>query len=107
MKQNSKEIEALASVDVDSALEHYARQGFWEKCLKTAEKEVISLYGQLSRALNTTEYQRLHKYVAMYAAELIKTSRVFEALLLYKKYGCPSFKQNFNIYKRIFQVRLI
>ena len=43
----------------------------------------------------------LHKYVAMYAATLIKEGKIMEALDLYVRYGAPAAQQNFNIYKRI------
>ena len=41
------------------------------------------------------------KYVALYAASLIKENRVHSALDLYVKYGAPAMSQNYNIYKRI------
>ncbi len=43
----------------------------------------------------------LHKYVAMYAATLIKENKVLEALDLYVRFGAPATPQNYNIYKRI------
>ncbi|RTG85468.1 intraflagellar transport protein 172 [Schistosoma bovis] len=106
------------SVDINSALDMYAEQGKWEKCLSTVEqllneaKQTANGHNMKGNGNNTNtlpssnvlkEYQRLHKYVAVYAANLIKDSRVYDAMLLYKKYGTPAYKQNFNIYKRIFQ----
>ncbi|VDP58316.1 unnamed protein product [Schistosoma mattheei] len=110
--------DTLASVDINSALDMYAEQGKWEKCLSTVEqllneaKQNVNGHSMKGNGNNTNtlsssnvlkEYQRLHKYVAVYAANLIKDSRVYDAMLLYKKYGTPAYKQNFNIYKRIFQ----
>ncbi|CAL8090514.1 unnamed protein product [Calicophoron daubneyi] len=110
--KSSGQAETLADVDVVSALEMYAEQGRWEKCLAAAEQLFQAASstsgggggasgGLGSRGLR--EHQRLHKYVAAYAASLIKDSRVHDAMLLYKKYGAPAYTQNFNIYKRIFQ----
>ncbi|CAH8560325.1 unnamed protein product [Schistosoma turkestanicum] len=109
----SGQAETLASVDINSALDMYVEQGKWDKCLSTVE-QLLHEAKQTSNDRNnkTTdnnssavliEHQRLHKYVAVYAANLIKDSRVYDAMLLYKKYGTPAYKQNFNIYKRIFQ----
>ncbi|VDP85645.1 unnamed protein product [Echinostoma caproni] len=107
--KSTGQAETLASVDVLSALDMYAEQGRWEKCLAAAEQLVqvaTTAAGPGTAASNAKcvrEHQRLHKYVAAYAASLIKDSRVYDAMLLYKKYGAPAYKQNFNIYKRIFQ----
>lgn len=43
----------------------------------------------------------LHKYVALYAAKLLKDGFVKEALNLYSSYGAPAMPQNFNIYNHI------
>ena len=43
----------------------------------------------------------LPKYVALYAASLIKENRIQNALDLYVKYGAPAVPQNYNIYKPI------
>ena len=61
-------------------------QGDWEKALDTAAE-----HGQ----------EVLHKYLATHATGLIKDGQATQALQLYRKYGCPTFPQNFNIYKRI------
>ncbi|KAL3317647.1 hypothetical protein Ciccas_003697 [Cichlidogyrus casuarinus] len=83
--------------DVNQALEVFAREGKWDRCLTIAE-QLIRDKG------NSIESQTLlHKYVAKYAASLIKDDRVWDALQLYNKYGTPAFQQNFNIYKHIFQ----
>ncbi|KAL7058247.1 hypothetical protein AAHC03_017052 [Spirometra sp. Aus1] len=88
--------EELAGVDIISAIEMYAEQGRWEKCVATAER----LYAETK---NERDQQLLHKYLAAYAAALIKDARTYDALLLYKSHGTPPYTQNFNIYKRIFQ----
>lgn len=45
----------------------------------------------------------LHKYVALYASELIKDDRSKDALQLYVHHGAPAYTQNYNIYKRLTQ----
>ncbi|VDD80059.1 unnamed protein product [Mesocestoides corti] len=94
--KNSGEAEELAGVDVLSAIEMYAEQGRWEKCIATSER----LYQETGLE---RDHQLLHKYLAAFAANLIKDNRTFDALMLYKRYGAPPYAQNFNIYKRIFQ----
>nr|CAB3255301.1 intraflagellar transport protein 172 homolog [Phallusia mammillata] len=76
----------MASVDVIAALDMYIERGQWEKCIQTAEQQ---------------GHQVLHKYVAQYAANLLKDENVLEALDLYVQHGAPANIQNFNIYKRI------
>ncbi|KAK2556628.1 Intraflagellar transport protein 172-like protein, partial [Acropora cervicornis] len=46
-------------------------------------------------------YEVLSKYVALYAANLIKDNNTLKALDLFCRYGAPANPQNFNIYKRI------
>ena len=43
----------------------------------------------------------LFKYVALYAAHLIKSNASLSALKLFTTYGAPPLPQNFNIYKRL------
>lgn len=86
-------------VDMVMAIEMYAIQGRWEKCIGAAER----LYQETQ---SEHEHQLLHKYLSAYAANLIKEKRTYDALLLYKRHGAPPYVQNFNIYKRIFQVGL-
>lgn len=43
----------------------------------------------------------LHKYVALYAAKLLKDGFIKEALSLYSNHGAPAMPQNFNIYNHI------
>ncbi|KAJ4427860.1 hypothetical protein ANN_23861 [Periplaneta americana] len=76
----------LADVDIIGALDLLAEQGQWVKCLETAKQ-----HGP----------QVLHKYVALYATQLIKDGYPLEALALYTKYDAPLYPQNYNIYKRI------
>ena len=76
----------IEEYDAGSALDLYANNGQWQECLKLAEKQNENV---------------LHKYVAKYAAQLIKKEKISQALDLYKKYGTPAiinvlFK-NFNI----------
>lgn len=46
----------------------------------------------------------LAKYVALYAADLIKKNAVLPALKLFASYGAPANPQNFNIYKALCQM---
>ncbi|XP_039273606.2 intraflagellar transport protein 172 homolog [Styela clava] len=78
----------MASVDVETALDMYVERGQWDKCIETAEK---------------AGFKVLHKYVAMYAANLIKENSTLEAMELYVQHGAPANPQNFNIYKRVVQ----
>ena len=43
----------------------------------------------------------LEKYVALYAADLIKSNAILSALKLFQKHGAPPNPQNFNIYKKL------
>ena len=45
--------------------------------------------------------QVLSKYVALYAAHLIKEGDQMTALALFVQHGTPPNPQNFNIYKRL------
>ncbi|KAL5965213.1 hypothetical protein TSMEX_007033 [Taenia solium] len=94
--KNKGQAEELAGVDVFSAVEMYAEQGRWEKCIGAAERLYQETHAE-------RDYQLLHKYLATYAATLIKEKRAYDALLLYKRHGAPPYVQNFNIYKGIFQ----
>ncbi|PAA52772.1 hypothetical protein BOX15_Mlig006435g1 [Macrostomum lignano] len=80
--------ELAATGDVGSAVDMLAAKGQWEKCLAMAEKQ---------------DYKLLHKYVAMYATNLIKEGNTEAALTLYVKHGAPAFQQNYNIYRKIFK----
>ncbi|KAJ8934987.1 hypothetical protein NQ314_013074 [Rhamnusium bicolor] len=80
------DVEQLADVDIIGALDLLAEQGQWARCIEKA------------KAHNTPI---LHKYVALYAAKLLKDGFVVEALNLYSTYGAPAMPQNFNIYNHI------
>ena len=84
--KNEGKADQLASVDLISALDMFVEQGQWDKALDTAAEHGTEI---------------LHKYVAIRATQQIKDGRPMDALQLYRKYGCPAFTQNFNIYKRI------
>ncbi|KAK7878726.1 hypothetical protein WMY93_030965 [Mugilogobius chulae] len=82
-----RQFKALADIDVMAALDLYAERGQWDKCLETASKQ---------------NFWILHKYVALYATQLIKEEEPVRALQLYVKHGAPPNVQNFNIYRRLF-----
>lgn len=65
----------MSSVDPEGALSMYSQGGDWDKCLELAEKQGGAV---------------LAKYVALYAAELIKTNAPLSALRLFAKYGTPA-----------------
>lgn len=76
----------LIGVDVIAALDMYVEQQQWEKCIQEAEQQ---------------SYDVLTKYVALYAAHLIKEKDHVRALSLFVQHGAPPNSQNFNIYKRL------
>ncbi|XP_067032279.1 intraflagellar transport protein 172 homolog isoform X2 [Acropora muricata] len=78
--------EQLVDVDVIAGLDMMVQRGQWEKAIETAEQQ---------------GYEVLSKYVALYAANLIKDNNTLKALDLFCRYGAPANPQNFNIYKRI------
>ncbi|XP_062344303.1 intraflagellar transport protein 172 homolog isoform X2 [Cinclus cinclus] len=86
LKKQGK-VDSLVGIDVMAALDIYAKQKQWEKCLEVAAKQ---------------SYQVLHKYVALYATQLICEGSWDKALRLYVHHGAPANPQNFNIYKRLF-----
>uniref|UniRef100_A0A669PJU1 Intraflagellar transport protein 172 homolog n=1 Tax=Phasianus colchicus TaxID=9054 RepID=A0A669PJU1_PHACC len=85
--KNQGKVDSLVGVDVMAALDMYAEQEQWEKCLEVAAKQ---------------NYKVLHKYVALYATHLIREGSWDKALSLYVQHGAPVNPQNFNIYKRLF-----
>nr|XP_019960582.1 PREDICTED: intraflagellar transport protein 172 homolog [Paralichthys olivaceus] len=85
--KNHGKVDSLVRVDVMAALDLYAKRGQWEKCLSTASQQSIKI---------------LHKYVALYATDLIKEGNALKALQLYLQHGASPNPQNFNIYKRLF-----
>lgn len=76
----------MSSVDPDGALKMYSQSGEWEKCLELAQQQGGGI---------------LAKYVALYAADLIRKNAALSALQLFTKYGSPAMPQNFNIYKHL------
>ncbi|KAF4795993.1 hypothetical protein TURU_088441 [Turdus rufiventris] len=86
LKKQGK-VDSLVGIDVMAALDIYAKQEQWEKCLEVAAKQ---------------SYPVLHKYVALYATQLICEGSWDKALRLYVQHGAPASPQNFNIYKRLF-----
>lgn len=64
----------------------YSQSGDWEKCLELAQQQGGGI---------------LAKYVALYAAELIRGNAALSALQLFTKHGAPATPQNFNIYKHL------
>ena len=76
----------LADVDLGGALELLAQQGQWDQCLQRAQRHGVEL---------------LHKYVALYATELIKQQRTAAALQLFTQHGAPAKAQNLNIYRHL------
>lgn len=73
-------------LDLISALDLLAEQGQWTRCIEKAKTHSTPV---------------LHKYVALYAAQLLKDGFVQEALKLYSTYGSPAVPQNLNIYNKI------
>lgn len=76
----------LAGSDLQSALEMYKERGQWEKCLEKAKTHSVQLY---------------HKYVAVYAAEMIKKGRNSKAVAVFAKYGTPLKDNVLNIYRHL------
>ncbi|CAG9768133.1 unnamed protein product [Ceutorhynchus assimilis] len=81
------DVEQLADVDIIGALDLLAEQGQWIRCIEKAKSHNVAPI--------------LHKYVALYAAKLLKDNFFVEALNLYSTHGAPAMPQNFNIYNHI------
>jgi len=62
-------------VDVIAGLDMMVQRGQWEKAIETAEQQ---------------GYEVLSKYVALYAANLIKDNNTLKALDLFCRYGAPA-----------------
>ncbi|XP_056632969.1 intraflagellar transport protein 172 homolog [Diorhabda sublineata] len=80
------DVEQLADIDIIGALDLLAEQGQWTRCIEKAKSHSNPI---------------LHKYVALYAAKLLKDRLIIEALQLYYTHGAPAIPQNFNIYNHI------
>lgn len=83
---NEGEIERLAEVDGNAALEVMARKGQWSQVFDTAASQGSEV---------------LHKFVARRAAQLLKSNAATQALQLYAQYGAPAISQNFNLYLKL------
>lgn len=79
-------VEQLADIDIIGALDLLAEQGQWTRCIEKAKQHSAVV---------------MHKYLALYATQLIRDNECVEALAAYIKYGAPPLQQNFNIYNRI------
>lgn len=79
-------VEQLADIDIIGALDLLAEQGQWHRCIEKAKQHSAVV---------------MHKYLALYATQLIRDNECVEALNAYMKYGAPPLQQNFNIYNRI------
>ncbi|KAG5318986.1 IF172 protein, partial [Pseudoatta argentina] len=83
---NEGEIERLAEVDSNAALEVMARKGQWSRLFDVASSQSSEV---------------LHKFVARRAAQLLKNDAAPQALQLYAQYGAPAISQNFNLYLQL------
>ncbi|XP_018345065.1 PREDICTED: intraflagellar transport protein 172 homolog [Trachymyrmex septentrionalis] len=83
---NEGEIERLAEVDGNAALEVMARKGQWSQLFDVASSQSPEV---------------LHKFVARRAAQLLKNDAAPQALQLYAQYGAPAISQNFNLYLQL------
>lgn len=63
-----------------------AEQGQWTRCIEKAKQHSLPVH---------------HKYLALYAAQLIRDGDCMGALDLYIKHGAPPLPQNYNIYNRL------
>ncbi|XP_014206099.1 intraflagellar transport protein 172 homolog [Copidosoma floridanum] len=77
------QLENLARVDADAAIEILAKNGQWAQVFEMARTQGATA---------------LHKYVAQRAAQLIKADSVAEALQLYVEHEAPTLTQNYNLY---------
>ncbi|KAG5668038.1 hypothetical protein PVAND_015995 [Polypedilum vanderplanki] len=84
--KNQGNVEQLADIDIVSALDLLAEQQQWTRCIEKAKQHG----GQI-----------LQKYLAQYAAQLIRDSEAPAAMNLYLQYGSPAIAQNFTVYHRI------
>lgn len=84
--KNEGNVEQLADIDISGALDLLAEQGQWTRCIEKSKQHGGAV---------------LHKYLALYAAQLIRDGECVQALALYLNHGSPANPQNFNIYHRI------
>ncbi|XP_072763581.1 intraflagellar transport protein 172 homolog isoform X3 [Anoplolepis gracilipes] len=83
---NEGEMERLAEVDDNAALEVMARKGQWSQVFDAASSQGPEM---------------LHRFVARRAAQLLKSDAAPQALQLYVQYGAPAISQNFNLYLQL------
>ncbi|EAL39797.1 AGAP005330-PA [Anopheles gambiae str. PEST] len=84
--RNQGNVEQLADIDMVGALDLLAEQGQWIRCIEKAKQHSVPV---------------LQKYMAQYAAQLIRDGDCVAALNLYLEHGVPPVAANFNIYSRI------
>lgn len=84
--ENEGEMERLAEVDGNAALEVMARKGQWSQVFDAASSQ-------------STEV--LNRFVARRAAQLLKNDAALQALQLFAQYGAPAISQNFNMYLQL------
>jgi len=72
--------------DVDSALDMYARNGDWTKCLQLAEKQSPKM---------------LPHYLVQYCKILANDAKIMQACQTLVRYGTPTEQSNFQLYKVI------
>ena len=77
------QIDKLAEVDAETALEILVQKGQWPQVFQAASNQSPAL---------------LQKYVAQRAAQLLKSDSAIQALQLYAQYGTPANPQNYNLY---------
>ncbi|XP_071580277.1 intraflagellar transport protein 172 homolog isoform X2 [Temnothorax nylanderi] len=83
---NEGEMERLAEVDCNAALEVMARKGQWSQVFDAASSQSLEV---------------LQRFVARRAAQLLKNDAALQALQLYAQYGAPAISQNFNLYLQL------
>ncbi|XP_071649352.1 intraflagellar transport protein 172 homolog isoform X2 [Temnothorax longispinosus] len=83
---NEGEMERLAEVDGNAALEVMARKGQWSQVFDAASSQSLEV---------------LQRFVARRAAQLLKNDAALQALQLYAQYGAPAISQNFNLYLQL------
>lgn len=76
----------MSSVDPEGALKLYIQKGQWDQCLELAKEQGAEV---------------LSKYVALYAATLIRDGKAPMAIQLFNEHGCSPNPENFNIYKHL------
>lgn len=76
----------MSSVDPEGALKLYIQKGQWDQCIELAREQGSEV---------------LRKYVALYAATLIRDGKAPLAIQLFNEHGCSPNPENFNIYKHL------